>query len=146
MKGIDNVAVESLPLQAVLRFEPSPRDQAIEYLSSLCSTLGIESEDPDGYVADLYDRSVVSSGCLLNKPGPPNGNEWLPHFDLRRSIMQLQLERGHQSTVGSGVVPGADLNHLAKQLDMMSGADAHLSPRSWAIMEVSLCNPEREVC
>lgn len=137
--GIDNVAVGSLPLQAILHFQPPPRNQAIDYLTSLCSKLGIESENPEAYVADLYDRSVVTSSDLIARPGPPNGNEWLPSFDLRKAIMQLQLERGHPSATETSDAdpPERDLNDLARRIDMLSYTDAHLHPRSWAVMEVS---------
>lgn len=137
--GLDNVAIESLPLQAILQFEPPERDQAIEYLSSLCTSLGIECENPLAYVTDLYERSIVTSSDMLEKPGPPNGNEWLPIFDLRKAVMQLQLERGHcptESPRQTGL-PEVDLNSLAKELNMRSYADAHLDQRSWAMMEVS---------
>lgn len=133
------MAIESLPLQAILQFKPPPRDQAIEYLSSLCSTLGIAIDDQEAYVTDLYERSIATSTGLLDRPGPPNGNEWVPYFDLRKAVMQLQLERGHHSPTSHVEHDSThdDLKNLARQLDMRSYADAYLDPRSWALMEVS---------
>lgn len=140
--GIDNVAIGSLPLQAILQFQPPSRNQAIDYLASLCTKLDIQCEDPMAYMTDLYNRSIVTSSDLIAKPGPPNGNEWLPRFDLRKAIMQLQLERGHCSATDRSITdppaPEADLNDLARRIDMLSYTDAHLNPKSWAIMEVSL--------
>ena len=74
----------------------------------------------------------------LQTPGPPNGNEWLPTFDLRRAIMQLQLERGVPiDNVSSSEANIDDLAMALKRADAVSYTDAHLAERSWATMEVS---------
>jgi len=81
---------------------------------------------------------MVNPPQSLQTPGPPNGNEWLPTFDLRRAIMQLQLERG--VPIDDVPSPAPDLDDLAmvfKRADVVSYTDAHLAERSWATMEVS---------
>jgi len=81
---------------------------------------------------------MVNHPQSLQTPGPPNGNEWLPSFDLRRAIMQLQLERG--VPIDDFPSPAPDLDDLAmvfKRADLVSYTDAHLAERSWATMEVS---------
>jgi hypothetical protein len=128
--------LDALPLQAILQFKPPPRDLAIAHLASLCTQLGLD-HDQD-YLDGLYDRSIVNHPQSLQIPGPPNGNEWLPSFDLRRAIMQLQLERGiplenvHHSERNTD-----DLAMALKRADVISYTDAHLAERSWATMEVS---------
>jgi hypothetical protein len=128
--------LSALPLQAILQFNPPSREIAIPHLASLSDKLGLERDK--AYIADLYDRSVFRCPSILQTPGPPNGNEWLPSFDLRRAITQLQLERGvpirdtHMSSNGL-----SDLNSAVKRAEVLSYTDAHLDQRSWATMEVS---------
>jgi hypothetical protein len=128
--------LDALPLQAILQFKPPPRHLAIAHLASLCAQLGL---DPDeNYLDGLYDRSIVKPPQSLQTPGPPNGNEWLPTFDLRRAITQLQLERGIPiDTVSSPDRNTDDLAMALKRADAVSYTDAHLAERSWAMMEVS---------
>jgi hypothetical protein len=129
--------LSALPLQAILQFSPPSREIAIPHLTSLCDKLGLERDE--AYIADLYDRNVVRCPPMLETPGPPNGNEWLPSFDLRRAITQLQLERGvpvRDVHISKNDVP--DLDSAVKRAEVLSYTDAHLDQRSWAIMEVSL--------
>jgi len=128
--------LSALPLQAILQFKPPSRESAIPHLTSLCDKLGLERDE--AYVAELYDRNVIQRPPVFSAPGPPNGNEWLPAFDLRRAITQLQLERGVPipNTHGSD----DDLKDLAsatKRAEVISYTDAHLGQRPWATMEVS---------
>jgi len=128
--------LDALPLQAILQFKPPPRDLAIAHLASLCAQLGLDHDQ--NYLDGLYDRSIVNPTRSLQTPGPPNGNEWLPSFDLRRAIMQLQLERG--VPIDDVPTPVPDLDDLAmavKRADVISYTDAHLAERSWATMEVT---------
>jgi hypothetical protein len=129
--------LDALPLQAILQFKPPPRELAISHLASLSDQLGLERNGD--YLGSLYDRSMVIPPHILQSLGPPNGNEWLPAFDLRRAIMQLQLERG----VPIGRPPSSkpqldDLDVAIKRAEVISYTDAHLSERSWATMEVRL--------
>jgi len=133
--------LSALPLQAILQFNPPSRELAIPRLTSLCDKLGLERDE--AYVADLYDRNVIQCPPMLSAPGPPNGNGWLPAFDLRRAITQLQLERGVPipNTHGSD----DDLKGLAsatKRAEVISYTDSHLSQRTWATMEVSPLNSD----
>lgn len=128
--------LSALPLQAILQFKPPSRELAIPHLTSLCDKLRLERDEH--YVAELYDRNVIQCPPVLSAPGPPNGNEWLPAFDLRRAITQLQLERG----VPIADIHGSnddltDLTSATKRAELISYTDAHLSQRSWATMEVS---------
>jgi hypothetical protein len=128
--------LDALPLQAILQFKPPPRDLAIAHLASLCAQLGLDHDEH--YLAGLYDRSMVNPPESLQTPGPPNGNEWLPSFDLRRAITQLQLERG--VPIDDAPSPERNIDDLAmalKRADVVSYTDAHLAERSWATMEVS---------
>lgn len=110
-------------------------------MTTICDREGIKGDQLESYVTELYDRNVVHAPELLAAPGPPNGNEWLPHFDLRRAIMQIQLDRGDADAVspGSDPVPHdqPDFAHTVRRLEMASYVDAHLDPRGWANMEVS---------
>ena len=130
------MVLDALPLQAILPFKPPPRDLAIAHLASVCAQLGLDYDQK--YLEGLYERSIVTPPQNLQTPGPPNGNEWLPAFDLRRAIMQLQLERG----VPIDNTPSAhrnidDLAIAVKRAEVISYMDAHLAERSWATMEVS---------
>jgi hypothetical protein len=128
--------LDALPLQAILQFQPPPRDLAIAHLASLSSQLGLDHDEH--YLDGLYDRSVVNSPESLQTPGPPNGNEWLPSFDLRRAIMQLQLERGVPTEDAPSPERNTDdLAMALKRADVVTYTDAHLAERSWATMEVS---------
>lgn len=130
---------DSLPLQSVLQFEPPGRDEAVSYLSALCGQLDLVSTDNAAYARGLYDRSVVRQPGLVKRPGPPNGHEWLPYFDLRRAIMQLQLERGSQHIVvdSPDEDPSGDIRCLSQAIDARSFVDADLSRRDPAVTEVS---------
>lgn len=136
----ERVMLDALPLQAILQFKPPPRDSAIAHLALLSDQLGLERETD--YLESLYERSMVNPSQILPSPGPPNGNEWLPTFDLRRAIMQLQLERGVPVET-----PPASINHLEdlgkaiKRAELVSYTDAHLAERSWATMEVRRPSP-----
>jgi hypothetical protein len=128
--------LDALPLQAILQFKPPPRNLAIAHLASLCAQLGLDHDEH--YLDGLYDRSIINPPQRLQTPGPPNGNEWLPAFDLRRAITQLQLERGIPiDTVSSPDRNTDDLAMALKRADAVSYTDAHLAERSWAMMEVS---------
>jgi len=128
--------LDALPLQAILQFKSPPRNLAIGHLASLCAQLGLDHDEH--YLDGLYDRSIVNPSRRLQTPGPPNGNEWLPSFDLRRAIMQLQLERG--VPIDDAPSPQRNIDDLAmalKRADVISFTDAYLTERSWATMEVS---------
>lgn len=127
--------LDAIPLQAILQFKPPPRQSVVTHLAYLCDQLGIERNQD--YLNGLYDRSVIHPPQILQSPGPPNGNEWLPFFDLRKAIMQLQLERG----VPIEKAPAAecrpqDFKTVVKRAEVNSYADAHLAERPWAVMEV----------
>jgi hypothetical protein len=126
--------LDQLPLQTILYFQPPTRETAITYLQKLCSELGI---DTPRYADDVYERASAPAPDLLDQPLPPNGSEWLPYFDLRKAINQIQLERG--------VVPADqenrehdpdDLQSELRKLDNRSFED-----RPWAKMEVSQSAP-----
>lgn len=127
--------LDALPLQAILQFKPPHRDLVIPHLASICDQLGLDHDRP--YLDGLYDRSMVQPPEILQSPGPPNGNEWLSFFDLRRAIMQLQLERG--IAIENAPNPERtvdDLQMAIRRAEVISYTDAHLSERSWATIEV----------
>lgn len=134
--------LSALPLQAILQFNPPSRALAIPHLTSLCDKLGLQRDE--AYVADLYDRNVIQCPPMLSAPGPPNGNEWLPAFDLRRAITQLQLERGVPISNLHEVNDDhhQDLESAVKRAEVISYTDSHLSQRTWATMEVSPLNAD----
>jgi hypothetical protein len=135
---------DSIPLQAILHFEPPSRDVALPSLNSLCNRLDIDLASTPEYTSGLYERSVVHRPRTVQAPGPPNGNEILPYFDLRRAIMQLQLEMGHFSDLKestptpktSAQANTAGLDEVVKRAEVLSYTDAYLDERSWAVMEV----------
>lgn len=141
---IEQVMCDSIPLQAILHFEPPSRDLAVPYLNSLCNRLDLDPASSPGYTSGLYERSVVHRPRTVQAPGPPNGNEILPYFDLRRAIMQLQLEMGHFSDIKESTptptthtqAEMAGLDEVVKRAEVLSYTDAYLDERSWAVMEV----------
>lgn len=125
-----------LPLQTILHFQPPKRQEAIAYLDSISRQSGIADS---GYAECLYQRSFATQPDLLDQALPPNGSEWLAHFDLRKAIMQMQLERGEMAE-GLDRPPDCgenDLQTAARKLDMTSFTDAWIEERPWARMEVS---------
>jgi len=87
---------------------------------------------------DLLTRCTYRLPDVLDQPVPPNGHEPLPYFDLRRAITQMQLDRGARQTPPvEPKSPNTDLKRMFRQLNSGSFADAFVSPRAWALMEVS---------
>jgi len=137
---------DSIPLQAILQFQPPSQEVAVPYLSSLCAQLDLDLGTNAEYTSGLYERNIVHRPRTVQAPGPPNGNEILPYFDLRRAIMQLQLEMGQTQTTetetpmitASVSHPSAtqDLAAMIKCAEKLSYTDAYLDERSWAVMEV----------
>ncbi|KAL7419140.1 hypothetical protein Q5752_005976 [Cryptotrichosporon argae] len=130
---VPRAALAQLPLQTILHFLPPQRHVTEAYLAAIAAHEGIPT-------TGQYDAGVSPRVDLLDQPLPPNGNEPMPHFDLRRAIMQMQLDRksGPQAAdVDDGVISGQDLAQLARCLDLRSYADAWVAPRSWAVMDVA---------
>jgi len=80
---------------------------------------------------------------LIEQPLPPNGNEPLPSFDLRRALMQIQMDRGRFEAVSPLPDQPQDLTEAFTAIDNASWADAHVHPRPSALMEVSLSRSSR---
>lgn len=133
------VIIDQLPLQAILHFQPPSRAEAVSYLESISYQMGI---DDGRYASHLYERCTVRQPDLLDQPLPPNGHEWLPYFDLRRAIMQMQLERGeavedaHKAVLGTS--DAADLREVGRALEVKSFADAWIVANSATRVEVRL--------
>ena len=129
--------LDQLPLQTILHFQPPSADLAISYLDHLARYSGIGQA---GYAADLYRLSTVTPRDVIDRPLPPNGNEPLELFDLRRAIVQMQLERdGNREVQVSTESPAdtepVDFGPVARTVELRSLADA-LSPPAWAVMEI----------
>jgi hypothetical protein len=136
---------DSIPLQAILQFQPPSRELAVPYLSTLCAQLDLDLGTNAEYTSGLYERSIVHRPRTVQAPGPPNGNEILPYFDLRRAIMQLQLEMGQTQTTEVNPTTTVSVSHpsvtqdlaaMIKRAEKLSFTDAFLDERSWAVMEV----------
>jgi hypothetical protein len=136
---------DSIPLQAILQFQPPSQEVAVPYLSSLCTQLDLDLGTNAEYTSSLYERSIVHRPRTIQAPGPPNGNEFLSYFDLRRAIMQLQLEMGQTQTTEVNPTTTVSVSHpsatqdlaaMIKRAEKLSYTDAYLDERSWAVMEV----------
>ena len=127
---------DQLPLQATLHFQPAPSHLAIPYLETLPLPEGI-CQPIDA--VDLYARCSECTSELIDTPLAPNGNEPVRRFDLRQAITQMQLDRSAQSIRQNGEDSSKlSFRDVCRSLDIMSFADAHVSPRGWARMDVSL--------
>ncbi|ORY34106.1 hypothetical protein BCR39DRAFT_518512 [Naematelia encephala] len=133
---VQRIPVDQLPLQAILRFHPPPSYLAIPYLERIATR---ESITEPRYAADLYESCMIKSSTDRDQPVVPNGNEGLLHFDLRRALMQMQLDR--QSSCGlpstQTAVQETELGKLVRRLEIVSFADAFVAPRDWAKMDVT---------
>ena len=121
--------IDSLPLQAILYFHPAPSYLAIPYLEAVATAQGLDSS----CAVDLYRCCVVSDEADLDIPLPPNGNEPLKRFDLRKAITQLQSDRlqpPSQATIPNTV----DELHRA---EVLSFADSFIGPKPSHFLEVS---------
>lgn len=131
-----SVPLEQLPLQTVLHFQPAPADLAISYLDSLARHSGVLQP---GYAAHLHHRCTITPQNVLDRPLPPNGNEPLGAFDLRRAIVQMQLERAGESefeTQSPTETAPPDFVPASRAVELRSLADA-LTPPTWAEMDVT---------
>lgn len=126
---------DSLPLQAILHFQAPPSYIAIPYLERVARKQNII--DPC-YAADMYRRTTFLQPDLPDYALPPNGNEPLPHFDLRRALTQMQLEKSHavQSVDERSVIP-AGFEDMVRRLEDISWIDARISPGSRITQDVS---------
>jgi hypothetical protein len=128
----DKLPLAQLPLQTILQFVPPPTHLAIPYLQAI-----VRHEQLQGFdVAALVHQCMSAAPDLLDQPLPPNGHEPLPTLDLRRAIMQMQLDRGGSPQLASDFEE-VELNHLAQRADVMSFVDAFVDERAWTIMQVS---------
>ncbi|KAI9639449.1 uncharacterized protein MKK02DRAFT_29508 [Dioszegia hungarica] len=131
------IPIATLPLQAILQFEAPPPSLAISYLGAIAQHETLTHLDPSA----LHTSSFSSTPNLLAQPTPlpPNGHEPIPTFDLRRAITQMQLDRNVAPYSSSRPMdsPSKDLICLAKSLEQRSFADAWISPRPWATIEMN---------
>lgn len=130
--GVDTarIPIAQLPLQTMLHFHPAPTHLAIPYLEEIARKERIHSWTPTNSVGV---DSKITLDCLL----APNGNEPLPTFDLRQAITQMQVDRNHPPVIRTPWAFPQDLDRAYQMLDNVSFSDACVSPRDWAIMEVS---------
>jgi hypothetical protein len=124
------VPIASLPLQAILRYRPVPAELAVPYLAAIAANEGV------GDVAGLYAASHSAPPDLLEQPLAPNGHEVIPTFDLRRAIMQMQLDRGGQAKGQSGM-PVDGMEAVVAAFDARSYSNAFVQPRASSVIEVS---------
>lgn len=133
-----SVPTDILPLQVILHFHSAPSYLAQPYLASIASKHGFTCDVPQLF-------HYCSQPCLPNLvegPLPPNGNEPERRFDLRAAVTQMQLDRdsasGRRSERHSDVSDrDHDLGDWVRRIDTESFADAYVTPRSWARLEVS---------
>ncbi|WVQ67800.1 uncharacterized protein L199_006005 [Kwoniella botswanensis] len=131
-----------LPLQAILQFRPPPSYIALPYLQAIAQHEAKESHRILPDVQKIYEGSIHQERDIIDRPLPPNGNERIPYFDLRKAIGQLQLDRGATSP-SNGIHQlnqdqGEDhLAQLVKKLEMISYVDAQISQKGWMQLEVS---------
>ena len=146
MPDLRRVPIETLPLQSILHFHPPPKGLAVGYLEAIASHEGLA--EPTTLAEELYESCTFRGDGQLAQPLPPNGDEPLPHFDLRHAMMQMQLDRGlgrqtaHKGTASAvnGYVSD-DLDAVARAMEAHSWADGHVSPRTWARIDV--CEVDR---
>ncbi|OCF36738.1 hypothetical protein I316_01334 [Kwoniella heveanensis BCC8398] len=141
------VPKDQLPLQAILEFCPPPSFLAIPYLQSISDqetqASSRSSSQEEGYQVDvqrIYDASIHRSGFddeLVDQPLPPNGNERIPYFDLRKAISQLQLDRCIYTEIDRPEADqdGRSISELIKPMENLSYADAYVDLRPWAKLE-----------
>ncbi|WWD17422.1 hypothetical protein CI109_101863 [Kwoniella shandongensis] len=137
---LKRIPKDQLPLQAILQYRPPPLHIAIPYLQAIAAQEAKSLPDLDAIVRESTHRGQDE---LMDQPLPPNGNERLPYFDLRRAISQLQLERGPSHPWDLPKQPPQEgrsdldnLKGLLRRFDAVSYADAHVDLRPWAKMEI----------
>ncbi|WVQ99289.1 hypothetical protein IAU59_006421 [Kwoniella sp. CBS 9459] len=161
---------DQIPLQAILDFHPPPSYLAMPYLQCIVdqetkhsapSSQGHHEDAVD--IQQIYNASIHRSVLtdtdtdtdddLIDQPLPPNGNERVPYFDLRKAIAQLQLDRarGSESLIAGESVSTAkiprdsypaaggrntdELSDSVKRIDNQSYIDAFVELRPWAKVE-----------
>ncbi|OCF74779.1 hypothetical protein I204_05161 [Kwoniella mangroviensis CBS 8886] len=131
-----------LPLQAILQFRPSPSYIALPYLQAIALHEAKHSHRPLSNVQETFEQSIHQERDILDIALPPNGNERIPYFDLRKAIGQLQLDRSRSSPSNGfnqlNQEKGEDdLALLVKKLELISYVDAQISQKGWMQLEVS---------
>lgn len=134
MSDIRRIQLSILPLQVILRFQPAPSYLAIPYLESIARSQGIKQQE---YGSRLYKKSITYRPPITDQPLPPNGNEPLPYFDLRHAIMQMQLDRATTCDIAQVSQPDMSLEEMHRAIETASWVDSNVSPRSWALLDVS---------
>ncbi|RXK40128.1 hypothetical protein M231_02585 [Tremella mesenterica] len=132
------IPLEQLPLQTTLHFQPPPSYLVIPYLEAIAKTSGIVFST---YPSQLYAGSVIRPPDVLRRPLPPNGNEPLSTFDMRRAIMQMQLDRSSSTsqplsepmTVLTEEI--LELKDLTRKMELASFTDTYLDPKDWMILD-----------
>ncbi|WWD02848.1 hypothetical protein V865_000890 [Kwoniella europaea PYCC6329] len=131
-----------LPLQANLQFRPPPSYIALPYLQAIALHETKHSHRPLSNVQETFEQSIHQERDILDIALPPNGNERIPYFDLRKAIGQLQLYRGTSSPSNGIHRPNQDegedhLVLLVKKLEIISYVDAQISQKGWMQLEAS---------
>ncbi|WWC89456.1 uncharacterized protein L201_004380 [Kwoniella dendrophila CBS 6074] len=131
-----------LPLQAILQFRPPPSQIALPYLQAIATQEAKNANRSIPDIQSVYEEAIHQKQDILDQPLPPNGNERIPYFDLRKAIDQLQLERGPPSSItgassGQADLIGDELAILAKQLEITSYTDAWVNPKYWMTAETT---------
>ena len=134
MSDPNRIPRDSLPLQTILHFRPPPSHLAIPYLETIALHENIRTAKLG---ARLYRGATSLPPPLIEQPLPPNGNEPLPSFDLRRALTQMQMDRGRFEAVSPLPDKPQDLTEAFTAIDNASWADTYVHPRPSALMEVS---------
>ncbi|WVW83770.1 hypothetical protein I302_105791 [Kwoniella bestiolae CBS 10118] len=132
-----------LPLQAILQFRPPPSYIALSYLQTIADQESRMHKRPIPDVLRIYEESIHQRGDALDIPLPPNGNERIQYFDLRKAVGQLQLDRSAPSVFHN--TPNVtqieqtedDLAALFRRLEFTSYVDAHVGQKEWMQLEVT---------
>ena len=119
-------------MQAILHFHTPPSNLAIPFLGAVARQEGIVNF---AVATELFHASVSRVTPSLDQPLPPNGNEPLPAFDLRKALSQMQLDRSSGHAANPPSPPQED--SVFGSMEAASWADALVAPRSRSIMDVS---------
>ncbi|KAL9054441.1 MAG: hypothetical protein Q9162_004163 [Coniocarpon cinnabarinum] len=114
------VPLDTLPVQAVLRFKPPPQDLAVPYLCMIAAAEGhlIRAEDA-GYLYDSTGRDLRSSimqlnfWCQMAVGSEKGGLDW---YQRHRKRAQDALYKQHMHVVSDGTYA----SHLSRPKEAMS--------------------------
>jgi hypothetical protein len=146
------IPFEKLPLQCTLLFSPPDAPLLQAYLAEI-NRLEKGSSLPEDYLPELFKVATYDhpTDIILQQPLAPVTLRYVKGIDLRRSIMQLQLDSGC-STIQPKARVGiktqeASTNGIASekptwkevrlQTEARSKVDAYLSLNSSMVLEVS---------